>query len=139
MTSIAALIKFCKGNQCAFDSIKCTGQVSNSKLLGKKRKPDTSLTYKEQVVIDDSEKLPKKDMITNKGSIRKIQICADDKNIVSDIESIVESFYESFNEGDTVITKEDILNCLKINSFNIVNAYLYLKDPEQFTSKLFFH
>jgi hypothetical protein len=114
-------------------------------MLGKKRKPEssfnkTSSTDDEPVGLDTlylsklaaENKTEKRNILNKKEEgVKKVLIKDDEKEIFADIDDIVESFMETFNE----ITKEEILTCLKMNSFNIVNTYLYLKDPQHFNSK----
>lgn len=55
----------------------------------------------------------------------------EDKVVFSEIENIVSTLKSYFPEA----TEDDLWDALKRNSFNIVNTYLYLSDPELYEGK----
>jgi hypothetical protein len=138
MISIASIVAYCKGNTAAFDTFKKTKLDQDHKMLGKKRKADPETRDEEEHFVlnenNEIEEIPRKNMIIKKSHVKKVHIETSDQDIITGIDAIVDSFYETIGE-DAALSKEDILNCLRINSFNITNTYLYLSDPEQFTSK----
>jgi hypothetical protein len=57
-----------------------------------------------------------------------------DRKMFNSIEEILNNFNEIFHDKNP----ENILDALKVCSFNIENTYLFLKDPNTYKSKLIF-
>jgi hypothetical protein len=56
-----------------------------------------------------------------------------ERKTFNEIDSIVEVLCQTFPKN----SKDDIINALKITSFNIANAYFYLTNPKDFASFAF--
>ena len=118
LTSITAIVEFLSGRRETFEVEKEKVEKYNHQttinFLGKKR---------------EASEQPKKNLLEPPKKVTTVE--NSDKQLFANIDDIVDSFRESFKEMD----RNYIFNALKMNSFNITSAYLYLRDPERFKSK----
>jgi hypothetical protein len=93
-------------------------------------------------LILQEENTKKTTLINNKEAPvmrNKVIIASEkDKRHFNDIEDIIKSIQESFQRTQNKeLTHENVLDALKINSFNIVNTFLYLCNPEEYNHLCF--
>ena len=118
--------------------------VENKKLLNNKRSKikNTELS----MVLLDNKKLVEDELLNEEGNkdetnnvrkslrpknISNVLFNINDKAVFSQIEIIVNTFKSFFPELDD----RDLWDALKKNSFNIINTYCYLTNPEDYEGK----